>query len=230
VKSCELDSTRIEETDEKKKAKQRERNFQTLVAYCDQIFNSINNSFKFCPQNFRQLFHAVYTMIIEQYPSSTSLSRYTAPSGLIFLRFFCPALLTPKNYGLIDEQPSISFTRDLTLITKVIQNLANFVDFGKKEDFMTIANPWLNKKKNDMKAFLEKLCSLPNETIDEDPVKRDPQQFGREMGRIHSHLEEARERLIEKYGADDKQVEKLVSWLDRYEDGMILHYIYYIYS
>ncbi len=83
----------------------------------------------------------------------------TAVGGLIFLRFFCPAIVAPDAIGLVKDMSmkdprrcgrrrragarglmSRSCRRGLVLITKAIQNLANNVDFGSKEAFMAPLN------------------------------------------------------------------------------------------
>lgn len=49
----------------------------------------------------------------------------TGPSGFIWLRFICAAIISPKLFGLIDTNETITpeKSRDLVLIAKVLQNL-----------------------------------------------------------------------------------------------------------
>lgn len=59
------------------------------------------------------------------------------------------------------DHPPPAVGRDLTLVAKILQNLANLVLFGKKETYMEPCNEWLLKQQPKMKAFLDTLSSLP---------------------------------------------------------------------
>lgn len=63
------------------------------------------------------------------------------------------------------EHPAPHFARDLMLIVKTLQNLANLVVFGKKEEYMICCNEWINKNMERMKSYLDTLSSLSNERM-----------------------------------------------------------------
>lgn len=66
--------------------------------------------------------------------------------SIMFLRFVCPAIVNPEKYELVgDIKPANR--RTAVLISKLIQNLVNGVDFdGSKESYMAAFSPFLSKK------------------------------------------------------------------------------------
>ena len=82
--------------------------------------------------------------------------------------------------------------RSLVMIAKCLQNLANLVEFGGKEPYMEVVNPFILKNKERMVVFLDHLSSVRDKPYpDEDRVKGDP---ARDLATIHhiceSHLAE----------------------------------------
>jgi hypothetical protein len=56
------------------------------------------------------------------------------------------------------ERPKDNAKRTLTLIAKILQNLANGVRFGRKEPFMTVMNPFISDNLENIKRFFDDIA------------------------------------------------------------------------
>ncbi|DBA13627.1 TPA: hypothetical protein GDO54_018452, partial [Pyxicephalus adspersus] len=84
-------------------------------------------------------------------------------SACLFLRLLCPAILSPGLFHLSPEHPKPLAARALTLVAKVLQNLANFTRFGEKEDYMLFMNGFLEQYWDGMSLFLQTVTDLDSE-------------------------------------------------------------------
>ena len=104
----------------------------------------------------------------------------------VFLRLYCPAITAPHLYGIYEgkhlnddirntsshtiskfsniyfslEPPESNVQRTLILLSKVLQNLANGILFGKKENYMVKLNEFITSNTDTMKSFVQELLVI----------------------------------------------------------------------
>ncbi|XP_058461787.1 ras GTPase-activating protein raskol isoform X3 [Malaya genurostris] len=117
-------------------------------------------------------------------------------SASIFLRFLCPAILSPSLFNITNELPSARATRNLTLVAKTLQTLANFTRFQGKENFMEFLNDFLEQEAPRMKQFLHSISTRP-----ENPMQESILDWagyidqGKQLSILHTLLAESIQKL-----------------------------------
>ncbi|TRY67220.1 hypothetical protein TCAL_09809 [Tigriopus californicus] len=163
--SCELNPNKIESPTEAC------ANAEFLLQVLDDITESIFMSSEACPRTLRYICYCLQRNTMAKWPNER-LVKTRAVSGFIFLRLLCPAILHPRHFNLISDPPPPAATRSLVMIAKCLQNLANLVEFGVKESYMEVVNPFIFKNKERMVVFLDHLSSVREKPFpDEERVK-----------------------------------------------------------
>ena len=154
---CEVDPSRLSHGEDASK------NWTQLIALTTSVWDSISDSANRCPPELRQILKYVRAVAEDRYGDFLRTVNYTSISGFLFLRFFCPALLNPKLFGLLRDHPRPKAQRTLTLIAKSLQALANLSTFGQKEEWMEPMNRFLGSHRSAVKDYIDAICSIPSE-------------------------------------------------------------------
>ncbi|CAF0849147.1 unnamed protein product [Brachionus calyciflorus] len=134
----------------------REELVQILHLVCGRVFNSFSNF----PLEMKQVFSNLRSECKKN--GKTDEMCDTLISASIFLRFICPAILSPNLFNLTQEYPQEKAARKLTLTAKTLQTIANFSKFGGKEFYMSYdkMNQFVDEHTNLMRDFLRKISTL----------------------------------------------------------------------
>ncbi|XP_066596017.1 ras GTPase-activating protein raskol isoform X5 [Prorops nasuta] len=114
-------------------------------------------------------------------------------SASIFLRFLCPAILSPSLFNITHEYPNEKAARNLTLVAKTLQTLANFTRFQGKENFMEFMNDFLERDAQSMKNFLQLISSpVPKDAPANNSLEFDGYiDLGKQLSLLHALLRES---------------------------------------
>jgi len=124
---------------------------------CSKFLRNIFDSVDDTPIEFRQICQFMQQKVAAKFPGNAQL----CIGGWIFLRYFCPAIFTPMISGIVTTMPNEKSQRGLTLIAKTLQNIANNVTFGKKEDSLEWLNKFITNNLLACQDYFDELARIP---------------------------------------------------------------------
>ncbi|TIC12635.1 Rho GTPase activation protein [Wallemia mellicola] len=130
-----------------------------LIEIANSFLYTIIDSIDAVPYGIRWICKQIRSLTRRKYPQATDYAICSLIGGFFFLRFINPAIVTPQAYMLVDGIPAKHPRRTLTLVAKMLQNLANKPSYAK-EAYMMQLNPFVENNKARINQFLNNLCEV----------------------------------------------------------------------
>jgi hypothetical protein len=148
-----VDEYRLEE----ETSLQLDESVKKIQDICKDILEAVFASTDECPLELREIMR--FTML-ECEKSFVGYGEMCV-GGLFFLRFMCPAIISPHLFGIVASSPESNAARTLVLICKVLQNIANGGgESEKKESFMRCLSKFTTSMVIQTKSFLRNLAQV----------------------------------------------------------------------
>jgi len=155
------------------------------------LFQVIVESVDNVPNEIRGIFSHVSEKVVARFPGA----KYKAVGAFMFLRLLVPGITSPHMYGLMPVPPNEQTQRNLVLLAKVLQNLANEVQFGAKEPHMQRLNDFIVENQDDLHKFFDAISTKPNDIEEDYEIPTPVWQNG--LLDLHNYLFENLNRVVE---------------------------------
>eukprot|EP01102_Stenamoeba_stenopodia_P018015 TRINITY_DN6553_c0_g1_i1.p1 TRINITY_DN6553_c0_g1~~TRINITY_DN6553_c0_g1_i1.p1 ORF type:complete len:444 (+),score=80.53 TRINITY_DN6553_c0_g1_i1:395-1726(+) len=120
--------------------------------------------------------------------------KFEVAANIYFLRFLCPALVSPEKYGIRDSMVPPNARRTFILLSKLLQNLAFDVkpQDDYKESYMVPLHEMMAESADAMSGFMELLIHQTSDTMSLSSQKRKESviddSIKQALNYIHYHL------------------------------------------
>eukprot|EP01089_Gocevia_fonbrunei_P018203 TRINITY_DN6109_c0_g1_i5.p1 TRINITY_DN6109_c0_g1~~TRINITY_DN6109_c0_g1_i5.p1 ORF type:complete len:267 (-),score=49.65 TRINITY_DN6109_c0_g1_i5:81-881(-) len=138
-----------------------ERNKEALISHAKSLLRRITSDDK--TENMPREIRATAGFIAEYARKYTPDREAALVGGFIMLRLLNPSLVAPESYGMLPwgKVPSMKARRNLILLTKLLQNLSNGIEFGVKEQHMKVVNSFIIENKDLINNWFTSITTDP---------------------------------------------------------------------
>lgn len=139
-----------------------EENRRNLLRLTKRVYDSIIGSTERFPPQLRSMCHCLFQVLNKRFHGNLP-GNISAVGTVIFLRFINPAIVSPFQSGIIDSDPSLKVKRGLMLMSKILQNIANHVEFSK-EQHMKYFNDFIKENFDTTRQWVLQITSDCDQT------------------------------------------------------------------
>ncbi|RXM91877.1 Ras GTPase-activating protein 4 [Acipenser ruthenus] len=151
---------------------------QHLQSYLTELLHSIVTSVSHCPPLLRMAFRQLCERVQERFPEREYRKvKFIAVTSFLCLRFFSPAIMSPKLFHLREKHPDARTSRTLLLLAKAVQSIGNLDTLAvrSKEPWMGPLQPAIQQGIAQLKEFITQLISFEDkEELGEERLSLQP--------------------------------------------------------
>jgi len=145
-----------------------EKNIKKLKKLCQAILDSVFSPKNVCPTPIQLVAFYLHQEVNNRKGDGTDKYGLSCVSTFFFLRFFCPALISPKDYHIVKKTPTKEAQTGLLLAAKIVQALANGQPFTQPH--LLPLNSFIEANQEKMKNFLDNLVSKSAVSFQDHPA------------------------------------------------------------
>ncbi|KAJ6226825.1 ras gtpase-activating protein [Anaeramoeba flamelloides] len=135
---------------------QVKKNLINLQTYFYKLYEIIINSISNMPNWLLYFANLIYSQVKTKFYGKQLYS----VGSFIFLRYICPAIVSPQNFQIIDFTPNEEAQRGLILLSSLIQSLSTNTLFNQNRQYMIPFNPLIEQRMKQFNNFLLTISTL----------------------------------------------------------------------
>ncbi|KAJ6237107.1 ras gtpase-activating protein [Anaeramoeba flamelloides] len=135
---------------------ERRKNKKNLRLYFEKLLNRIFNSINQIPIGIK----IIASHIKKEVKTHFGENELIPIASFFILRFICPVLVSPKEFGVISKETTSKGGRTLLLLSSLTQNMATDVKFGENRQYLQAFNKDIEKMKEKRLKFLEQISNF----------------------------------------------------------------------
>ncbi|EFA79526.1 RasGTPase-activating protein [Heterostelium album PN500] len=133
---------------------------EQLTSICDQFLEGIINSLNRLPYGIRWICKQIQQIAEKNFTNSTQDEILKVIGYFIYYRFIQVAMVSPEEYDLVGREIHPTARKNLINVSKVLQTLFNFAQFGAAEKHFVPLNQWISSHISDIKQYLEEIIEV----------------------------------------------------------------------
>ncbi|EGG17353.1 RasGTPase-activating protein [Cavenderia fasciculata] len=133
---------------------------EQLTSICDQFLEGIMNSLNRLPYGIRWICKQIQQIAEKNFANSTQDEILKVIGYFIYYRFIQVAMVSPEEYDLVGREIHPTARKNLINVSKVLQTLFNFAQFGAAEKHFVPLNGWITSHIADIKQYLEEIIEV----------------------------------------------------------------------
>ncbi|GAM23465.1 hypothetical protein SAMD00019534_066400 [Acytostelium subglobosum LB1] len=194
-------------------------NVARLSILARQFIRSINDTVGSVPSSVKELAAYISKTVHEFFPGAEKLTII----GILFLKYICPAIITPENFGIVSSAAALNKEnrRALLLVTKVLQKLgSNATGNNIREPFMNNFNTFVSENAKLVDHVFEALIAFsPDQkaSTTSEPARPTWDTKQEDTVLLHSHFVNGLDKITKALEATNKahaqQLQRIITSL-----------------
>jgi len=186
-------------------------NSYQLLLYLTQLERRIVGSSRVMPSDLKRMLTHIHKQVGTKFDLDC---QFKAIGGFLILRAINPSLLAPFSYGITSEKPSQSAQKELTNVSRILQNLANETAPSEKNAFLAPFDDFVQQEIPKIRDFYKEVTGPEAQNITSNSVLSVPNEVEQDcLATVWNFIYNNKQKIQE--GDEDGEYKELFEKIDK---------------